>query len=92
MFKPRLFGASPEHERIYGLYERVYTVIDVVAAWCFVVGSVMFFSEAWVYPGTWLFLLGSFCFAAKPTVRFMREYHLATLPLPGDDPAAGDTS
>lgn len=87
MFKPHLFAATPEHARVYGLYERIYTAIDLVAAWCFVIGSVMFFSEAWLTPGTWLFLIGSLCFAAKPTVRFLREQHLARLPLPADDPA-----
>ncbi|MEM9781067.1 MAG: YrhK family protein [Pseudomonadota bacterium] len=85
MFRPHLFAATPAHERLYGIYERIYTCIDVTAAWCFVIGSVMFFSEDWLTPGTWLFLVGSLCFAAKPTVRFLREYHLASLPLPEDE-------
>lgn len=85
MFHPHLFTASPEHVRVYGLYERIYTAIDALAAWCLVIGSVMFFSEDWLTPGTWLFLVGSLAFAAKPTVRLLREQHLARLPLPGDD-------
>ena len=82
MFDPRLHSASDAHIRLYGFYEKLYTVIDLVAALCFVIGSVMFFSEAWMIPGTWLFLLGSLCFAAKPLVRFLREFHIARLPLP----------
>ncbi|MEL7348010.1 MAG: YrhK family protein [Pseudomonadota bacterium] len=89
MFRPHLFDASPRHAEVYGLYELIYTCIDVAAAWLFVLGSIMFFSEAWTYTGTWLFLIGSCCFAAKPTVRFLREYHLASLPLPGDEGKAG---
>ncbi len=85
MFDPRLHRASDAHIRVYGFYERLYTCIDLVAALCFVVGSVMFFSEAWLLPGTWLFLLGSLCFTAKPLVRFLREFNLARLPLPEDE-------
>ncbi len=85
MFDPRLHHASREHVRVYSFYERLYTTIDLVAALCFVVGSVMFFFEAWMIPGTWFFLIGSICFAAKPMVRFLREFNLARLPLPGDD-------
>ncbi|MEO1680782.1 MAG: YrhK family protein [Pseudomonadota bacterium] len=84
-FDPRLFHASPRHADIYGAYERIYTVIDLVAALCFVAGSVLFFFEATLTLGTWLFLVGSLCFAAKPAARFAREYHLGSLPLPGDD-------
>ncbi|MGB0662120.1 MAG: YrhK family protein [Mangrovicoccus sp.] len=86
MFDPRLHGASPDHRKVYGFYERLYTVIDLVAALSFVIGSVMFFSEAWMRPGTWLFLIGSICFAIRPAVRFLREFHLAKLPLPSDEP------
>jgi hypothetical protein len=85
MFRPKTFDATPEHERIYGLYERLYTGVDMAAAWCFVIGSAMFFYEAWVTPGIWLFLIGSLFFAARPTIRLMREYRLAALPVPGDD-------
>jgi hypothetical protein len=43
-----------------------------------------------------MFLGGSLAFAAKPTVRVLREFHLARLPLPGDlapgDEPAGEPS
>jgi len=67
---------------IYALFEIAYTMVDFTAALCFVVGSVMFFSEDWQTAGTWLFLIGSICFALKPTLRLTREIKLAAI---GDD-------
>ncbi len=89
MFTPRLFDLTPQHARIYGIYERIYTAFDTVAAWCFVVGSAMYFEPTLQTEGTWLFLVGSLFFAAKPTVRFLREHHLSRLPLPDDDRETG---
>ncbi len=66
MFKPKLFDATPEHVRVYGLYERIYTTVDLSAALMFVVGSICFFYKSLMTTGTWLFLIGSFCFAAAP--------------------------
>lgn len=62
--------------RVWALYEIAYTFVDFGAAFCFVVGSIMFFSEAWMTPGTWLFLIGSILFALKPTLRLVREIQL----------------
>lgn len=58
------------------MFEIAYTVVDFSAAICFIVGSIMFFSEAWLVLGTWLFLLGSILFACKPGIRLWREVHL----------------
>jgi len=87
-FHPKLFSATPEHIRVYGFYERLYTLVDFTAAIMFVIGSWLFFYPAEAVPATWLFLIGSICFAARPTVRVAREFHLARLPLPDDDAAA----
>ena len=70
---------SMASRRLWARYEIAYTLVDFGAALCFVVGSVMFFSEAWQVFGTWLFLLGSILFAAKPTLRLLREIHLYRL-------------
>lgn len=67
---------SPAHRKLYARFELAYTVVDFVAALLFVVGSVMFFSDGWQTFGTWLFLVGSICFAAKPTLRLVREIRL----------------
>jgi len=87
-FHPKLFTATPEHIRVYGFYERLYTLVDFTAAILFVIGSYLFFFPADTEFATWLFLIGSICFAARPTVRVLREFHLARLPLPGDDASA----
>ncbi len=76
---PDLRGQSERHKRIYALYELAYTLIDASAALLFIVGSIMFFSSAWVYTGTWCFLVGSAFFATKPTLRVVREFHLLRL-------------
>lgn len=85
MFEPRRYDATPEHTRIYGLYEKAYTTVDLVAALLFLIGSILFFYNSLQYYGTWMFVIGSLCFAAKPAVRFAREFHLGQLPLPGDE-------
>lgn len=85
MFKPELFAATPRHTRVYGLYERVYTTVELTAALLFLIGSILFFYPDLKNTGTWMFVAGSACFAISPTVRFLREFHLARLHLPGDD-------
>ncbi len=69
-------GDSHEKRKLYAAYELAYTLVDFGAAFCFVVGSIMFFFDAWMIPGTWLFLIGSILFAAKPTIRLVREIRL----------------
>ncbi|MEM6943653.1 MAG: YrhK family protein [Pseudomonadota bacterium] len=85
MFDPKRFNATDRHAEVYGFYEKLYTVVDFVASATFVVGSILFFYESLVITGTWLFLIGSICFGLRPTVKLLREFHLARLPLPGDD-------
>ncbi len=70
---------TAEQRRLYALFEIVYTIIDFSAAALFVVGSIFFFSESLTYAGTWLFLIGSLMFAAKPTLRLIRELKLAKM-------------
>lgn len=84
MFDPRSATAGPRHREIYGRYQKVYTLVEFAAAVAFVVGSVLFFSPSQQTPATWFFLVGSILFAARPTVRVLRENHLARIPLPGD--------
>ena len=60
-------------EEYYAWFELAYTTVDVCAALLFVVGSIMFFSQDWQTVGTWFFLIGSVCFALKPTLRIIRE-------------------
>jgi hypothetical protein len=84
VFNNRLYTATPRHRQVYGSYERVFTLVDFSAALLFVAGSVCFFFPELMTAGTWAFLVGSLAFAAKPSVRVAREFHLSRLPLPGD--------
>lgn len=60
-------------DKAYARFELAYTSVDVAAAGLFIIGSIMFFSEAWLTAGTWCFLVGSICFALKPALRIIRE-------------------
>lgn len=80
-------NGTHDQRHLYAAFEIVYTLVDFAAAICFIVGSVMFFFEPWQTPGTWLFLIGSICFALKPTLRFVRELKLAAM---GDDKDLAD--
>ena len=63
IFQPQNSNASPEHERIYAIYEVWYTAVDFLAASLFLVGSMMFFRSSTQVPATWLFVIGPLCFA-----------------------------
>lgn len=73
LFDPRNRTQSAENAKLYAALEVAYTVVDFAAAGLFIVGSVLFFSESTQIPGTWCFLVGSVCFALKPTLRLVRE-------------------
>ncbi len=79
LFSPENRDKSPRHRRIWAAYEIAYTAVDFGAAISFVVGSVFFFWESLQTAGTWLFLIGSILFAAKPTIRLLREIKLAAI-------------
>lgn len=76
LFRNESRERNEQSRALYARYELIRTAVDFVAALCFVVGSVMFFSEAWTYDATWLFLIGSLFFAAKPSIKIVREIHL----------------
>lgn len=57
-------------------YEVVSIVNDVLVALWFVVGSVLFFSDATTTAGTWCFLIGSVELLIRPLIRLSRHVHL----------------
>ena len=73
LFHPDNRLRSEEHKRIYAYCEVAYTFVDFSAAALFVIGSILFFGDATVYAGTWLFLVGSVMFGLRPTIRLVRE-------------------
>ena len=76
LFHPGAKHRSRDAGRLFAIYEIVYTCVDFGAALMFIIGSVMFFSEAWMDAGTWMFLVGSILFAVKPTIKLVREIHM----------------
>lgn len=61
-------------------YQALSIVNDILVALWFLVGSIMFFSEAWTYTGTWFFVLGSVELMIRPVIRLARQVHLQRLP------------
>ena len=82
LFDHKLRSATERHERAVRHYELARTLVEFLAALCFIVGSILFFYAALQFAGTWLFLIGSILFAVRPTMRLMLELHLTRLPVP----------
>ena len=79
LFRSRRFDASSRNRQVYSAYEIAYTTVDWLAAVLFTIGSIMFLYDDLMKAGTWLFIIGSVCFALRPTIRLARELHLARL-------------
>ena len=79
LFDPRGSQRSSAHERLYATIEFIYTVVDFSAAGLFIIGSVLFFSPEATTPALWSFLIGSTCFALKPTLRLIRQFRYLRL-------------
>ncbi|MCR8724276.1 YrhK family protein [Frigidibacter sp. ROC022] len=76
LFLHRNRERSHASRRLYARFELIYTAVDFMAAFCFLIGSFLFFSAETQYAATWLFVIGSLAFAAKPTLRMIREIRL----------------
>jgi hypothetical protein len=87
LLDPALHDLSPRHLEIFWRYQVVRTGVDFGAAFCFVIGSILFFSESTTLAATWFFLVGSVLFAVKPSIDMVRAVHLRRLPS-GDGRAA----
>ncbi len=75
LFQVEHHTRTADRRHIYAAYELAYTIVDFLAASLFVVGSVLFFYKQYENAAIWCFLVGSFCFALKPTLRLAREIH-----------------
>jgi hypothetical protein len=77
---PLIFTMGHEEVVIRRRYEVLSIVNDILVAIWFLVGSILFFSEATTYAGTWLFVLGSVELLIRPMIRLARRVHLQRLP------------
>lgn len=62
--------------RVRQQFEIAHTCVDFGAALCFLIGSIMFFWQSWMFTATWFFVIGSVLFALKPTIKLWREVRL----------------
>jgi hypothetical protein len=60
-------------------YEALSTVNDIFVALWFIVGSILFFSDATTIAGTWCFLAGSVELLIRPVIRLSRRIHLTRI-------------
>jgi len=60
-------------------YEVLSIVNDILVALWFIVGSVLFFSDATTIAGTWCFLAGSVELLIRPVIRLSRRVHLTRI-------------
>ncbi|HEY2191820.1 MAG TPA: YrhK family protein [Actinomycetospora sp.] len=60
-------------------YEVLSIINDILVALWFIVGSVLFFSDATTIAGTWCFLAGSIELLIRPMIRLTRRVHLARI-------------
>lgn len=79
LFDPDLKTHSLAAAAVHRAYEIFHLLVDFFAAVMFVIGSALFFFPSTTFAATWLFLIGSFFFAVKPTLRLAREIHLVRL-------------
>jgi YrhK-like protein len=70
-------------------YEVLSIVNDILVALWFIVGSILFFSDATTIAGTWCFLAGSIELLIRPLIRLSRRVHLTRIAGPA---AAVETS
>jgi hypothetical protein len=69
LFSPENRTKNERNKRIYAIYELAFTIADFCAALAFMVGSIMFYFEAWQTIATTFFLVGS--------IRVLRELRYA---------------
>ncbi|WP_425098135.1 YrhK family protein [Tropicibacter sp. S64] len=70
---------TTETRRLFAAFEIAHTIVDFLAAFCFLIGSILFFWPVYETPAIWLFVIGSFFFAMKPTLKLIREVKLAAM-------------
>ena len=77
--RPLTFTVGHEELTIRRRYEVLSIVNDILVAVWFLVGSILFFSDATTYAGTWLFVIGSAELMIRPAIRLSRSLHLGRI-------------
>lgn len=74
------FRLGREQLVIQQRYQTASIANDFLIAIWFLVGSIFFLFPALQQPAAWLFVIGSFQFIVRPTIRLARHIHLRHLP------------
>ncbi|MBM7335115.1 MAG: YrhK family protein [Alcanivorax sp.] len=61
-------------------YETLSIINDFLIAIWFLVGSILFLYPSLAEPAAWLFIIGSFQFLIRPTLRLLSHIHLQRVP------------
>jgi hypothetical protein len=77
---PLIFTVGREELVIRRRYEVLSTLNDILIGIWFLAGSILFFSEATTYVGTWFFVAGSIELLIRPGIRLARRVHLQRVP------------
>ncbi|MFQ4149250.1 YrhK family protein [Arthrobacter sp. LAPM80] len=64
---------TPALAKLHATIELICTVVDFAAASLFIAGNILFLTPSAMTPALWCFLIGSVCFAFKPTLRLIRH-------------------
>lgn len=67
---------SEKKKHQFASYELIITFLELIGGITFIIGSFLFLNESTTLIGTYFFIVGSFFFALRPTVKFIREFHL----------------
>lgn len=70
------------HEQL--IIKRRYEILSIlndfmIAIW-FLVGSILFLYPSLETPAVWLFIIGSFQFLIRPTLRLLAHFHMQRVP------------
>ena len=79
LFVPDGNKKSLHHQKLYAIYELVFTFVEFAAGLMFLIGSWMFFYASLETAATWLFVAGSACFVIAPALRLVRELHYVAI-------------
>ncbi|MBV7408361.1 YrhK family protein [Maritimibacter sp. DP1N21-5] len=67
---------SEASRTVYARFQLIYTAVDFGASLAFVAGSLMYILGVDEATVIWVYLAGSLLFAAKPSLRLLREIRL----------------
>lgn len=78
--RPLTFKFGHEELIIRRRYEVISIINDFFIAIWFLLGSILFLYPEYEKAAIWMFIIGSFQFLVRPTIRLIRHIHLERIP------------